>query len=103
MEKPVLIDEIRIKNYKSLRDVTFRPGRFSVLIGPNASGKSNFADAIDFIKEFYTWGLGKAIRIKGGLGKIAFKNQKSYDEKEIHIEGSFFIPLHGNVEFFIGD
>ncbi|MBS1827140.1 MAG: AAA family ATPase [Acidobacteria bacterium] len=44
-----MIQRIRISNYKSLRsaDVTLKP--LSVLVGPNASGKSNFLDAIQLL------------------------------------------------------
>jgi predicted ATPase len=47
------IDQVRIKGYRSLRDLTFRPGRFSVLVGPNNSGKSNIVDALRFLSQLY--------------------------------------------------
>ena len=39
--------EVGIKNFKSLRDVTFKPGDLSVLIGPNGAGKSNICERLD--------------------------------------------------------
>ncbi|MBI4568796.1 MAG: AAA family ATPase [Planctomycetes bacterium] len=41
-----MIERLRIKNFKSLRDVDLRLGRLNLLIGANASGKSNFLDAL---------------------------------------------------------
>lgn len=43
-----MISEIHIENFKSIRDLTFRPGRVTVLIGENGSGKSNILEAIAF-------------------------------------------------------
>ena len=41
-----MIDSIAIDNFKSLRRVDLQLGRLNLLIGANASGKSNFLDAL---------------------------------------------------------
>lgn len=41
-----LIQQIEIKGFKSLADVKLRLGNFNLFIGTNASGKSNFFDAL---------------------------------------------------------
>ncbi len=41
-----MIEQITIKNFKSFRDVTLRLGPLNIFIGANASGKSNFFDAL---------------------------------------------------------
>lgn len=43
------IQELSVHGYRSLRDVTWRPDRLNLLVGPNASGKSNVLRAIDLI------------------------------------------------------
>jgi len=70
------IEEIRIQNYKSLKDVTFRPGGLCVLVGPNASGKSNFVDALDFLAKTYRHGLARAVQMKGGFESIVFRRKR---------------------------
>ncbi len=40
------IEEISIKNFLSLRDISIRLKKLNVLIGPNASGKSNIVKAL---------------------------------------------------------
>lgn len=35
------IESIRIEGYRSLGDLTFTPGSFTTLVGPNNAGKSN--------------------------------------------------------------
>ncbi|NGP52127.1 AAA family ATPase [Thioalkalivibrio sp. XN8] len=67
---------LSIHNYKSLRRIEFEPSRMACLIGANASGKSNFADALDFLSEVATVGLELAIARKGGYENIAFRRQR---------------------------
>ena len=43
-----MFSEIRIQNFKSIQDLTLKPGRVTVLIGENGSGKSNILEAIGF-------------------------------------------------------
>ena len=45
---PEVISEIRIRNFKSIHDLTLKPGRVTVLIGENGSGKSNILEGIGF-------------------------------------------------------
>ena len=42
----IMIDSIRIRNYKSIVDLTLELGRFNVIIGTNGCGKSNILEAI---------------------------------------------------------
>lgn len=44
-----MIERIRIRNYKALRDVAVELGRINVLVGPNDSGKTSFLEAIGAI------------------------------------------------------
>jgi len=43
-----MISEIQIQNFKSICDLTLKPGRVTILIGENGSGKSNILEAIAF-------------------------------------------------------
>jgi len=58
-----MITGIRIKNYKAIKEITevLPLQRFHVLVGPNASGKSTFLDAIDFVKDCLEFGPRKAV------------------------------------------
>ncbi len=42
----LLGEDIRIQNFRCLRDVKFKLGAFTVIVGPNASGKTALADAL---------------------------------------------------------
>ena len=52
-----MIDRIVVENFKSLRRVDLKLGRMNLLIGANASGKSNFLDALRVLQ-----GIGPASR-----------------------------------------
>jgi len=47
----VRVEELWIRNFKSLRDVRLKLGSLNIVVGPNASGKTNLIDALEFIKE----------------------------------------------------
>jgi hypothetical protein len=49
-----MLKRIHIKGYKSLNDVEVRLTPLAVLFGPNASGKSNFLDALQLLSEIAT-------------------------------------------------
>ena len=49
-ERKAFLEKIHIKNYLSLRDVTLPFKPLTVLVGPNASGKSNVLSALDLLK-----------------------------------------------------
>ena len=43
--------EISVHNFRSLRNVSLKPSPLCVLVGPNASGKTNCAEALGFLGE----------------------------------------------------
>lgn len=47
---PCTIKKVRIVNFKSFKDITVPLKQFNVLIGPNASGKTNFIEFFKFLK-----------------------------------------------------
>jgi predicted ATPase len=49
-EQKAFLEKLHIKNYLSLRDVTLPLKPLTVLVGPNASGKSNTLRSLRFLK-----------------------------------------------------
>ena len=70
------LSRLEIQNYKSLRDVVIEPGPLSVFVGANATGKTNFTDAIDFLGDVYRLGLEDAVSRKGGYENICYRNTR---------------------------
>ena len=60
------VSKLTLRNFKSFKEVSvpFRP--FNVVIGPNASGKSNLIQAFQFLKDIFDHGLENAISLQGG-------------------------------------
>jgi len=47
-----MLKRVRIRGYKTLRDVEVKLEPLSMLVGPNAAGKSNFLDALQLLSKF---------------------------------------------------
>jgi len=60
------IKRIQVSNFKSFKELNLELGMFNVLIGANASGKSNFTQIFKFFTNMLTQGLDNAISLEGG-------------------------------------
>jgi predicted ATPase len=65
--KPPFLRRVRIRGYKSIAfcDVTLEP--LTILVGRNASGKSNFLDALAFLRDALEDGPNTALEAHGGI------------------------------------
>jgi predicted ATPase len=61
------IREIAVTNFKSFREFVFEPDNFNIIIGSNASGKSNLIQIFKFIRDIAKYGLNNAISLQGGV------------------------------------
>jgi predicted ATPase len=70
--KMLRFSNIRLKNWKNFAQVDVNLQNRVILVGPNASGKSNFLDAFRFLRDLSSPGGGfqEAIRRRGGVGNI---------------------------------
>jgi predicted ATPase len=81
-----MIKSIHLKNWKSFRDATLYFDPLTILIGTNASGKSNALDAIDFLARMGQGkDLGTCLRsesnsdsFRGGVDWVTTKGEKSF-------------------------
>lgn len=75
-----MITELRLENWKSFGEATLYIDPLSILIGTNASGKSNVLDALQFL-QWLTLGktLADALRTtRGGLSWVTRKNHDKF-------------------------
>ncbi|MFX0097763.1 MAG: AAA family ATPase [Candidatus Hodarchaeota archaeon] len=68
------IKSIEIVNFRSFEKLNVSLENFNVLIGPNASGKSNFIQIFQFLRDITNHGLGNAISIQGDVEYITNVN-----------------------------
>ena len=69
----MFISNIVLKNWRNFTHVDVRLQQRQFIVGPNASGKSNFLDAFRFLRDIAKQkggGLQEAIDKRGGLSKI---------------------------------
>lgn len=57
-----MITGLEILGFRALRYMRLPLDRFHILVGPNASGKSTFFDAINLVRDILNAGLERAIR-----------------------------------------
>jgi predicted ATPase len=64
------VDSVRVRNYKSIGQCNLKLGRLTVLVGRNASGKSNFLDVLRFVADGLQTSLDHAVKSRGGLDTV---------------------------------
>ena len=71
----MLIKQLKIEGFRSLKNVTWEPGELNVLIGPNGIGKSNLIRFLELITVAAKGGLGKYVQSLGGMDAIRWDGQ----------------------------
>ena len=82
--RSIVIRRVSLRNFKSIRrcDVELHP--LSILVGPNASGKSNFLDALRFVKDALDAGDRP-----GALGQVPPRNRTMPRREAVVVELAF--------------
>ena len=66
------IIELEVEGFRSLKHVVWKPGDLNVVIGPNASGKSNLLKVLEMLSASARGGLSKYILREGGMGAVVW-------------------------------
>ncbi len=79
---------IQLRNWKNFQNIDIKVGPRLFLVGPNASGKSNFLDAIRFLRDLVLTGGGlrAACEMRGGVSKIRCLSARSSSRVGIGVE-----------------
>ncbi|OGQ72606.1 MAG: hypothetical protein A2W73_07590 [Deltaproteobacteria bacterium RIFCSPLOWO2_12_55_13] len=64
------IQQVQIRNYKSIAQISVNLELFTVLVGPNGAGKSNFIDALAFVQECLSESIELAFKNRGGIAAV---------------------------------
>jgi predicted ATPase len=73
--RPVpFVRRVRARNFRSIPECDVALGPLTVLLGFNASGKSNFLDILRFTKDALTTSLAAAVASRGGLDAILYRS-----------------------------
>ena len=69
-EKKPFISRVIVKNYKSIARCDVNLGSLRFLVGCNGSGKSNFLDALAFVRDALADDLNHAFNIRQGINQV---------------------------------
>ncbi len=64
------LERIVIRNFRSIGACDVRLGRLSYVVGRNGSGKSNFLDALHFVRDALSGSLERALHERGGIEEV---------------------------------
>ena len=67
------VARLSVDGFRSLRAVTWDPGRLNVMIGPNGAGKSNVLKALECLIASSQGRLGRYVQREGGMGATAWE------------------------------
>ena len=83
-------EKLRLSNWKNFQDVEVTLQNRMFLVGPNASGKSNFLDAFRFLRDLASTrgGLAEAVGRRGGVKTIRSLAARRYSDVAIEVEVS---------------
>jgi predicted ATPase len=91
--KPPFLRRVRIRGYKSIAfcEVELKP--LTILVGRNASGKSNFLDALAFLRDVIDVGAVEAVKRRGGWSAIHCRTcQQASVGIEVEVAFSGWLP-----------
>jgi len=104
-----MIEKVEFRNFKALRDVSLDLERFTVLVGPNASGKTSFLEGLNYLaragseqraKEvFRVWPSPALLTSSGGQGQLSLicLSHLGWIRLGEFSKGSFSFPAHPEV------
>ena len=87
----MIITKIQLTNWKNFSEVNAVCGKRVFLIGPNASGKSNFLDALRFLRDIAQDGLYKAVEMRGGMKAVRYlcTRKPSHVKVAVQVDGTW--------------
>ncbi len=83
----VFIQRVVLKQYKSIKHCDVRLGLLTILVGANGAGKSNFVDALCFVRDLRE-SLDFAFRDRSGI--LAKSGVGPADIRPILVSGSTY-------------
>ena len=82
-----MIHAVRFRNFKALRDVEIELDRFTVLVGPNASGKTSVLEGLHHLSRLAATDPRHVLVGRAGLGVVASRGAEGVFE--LSLSGTF--------------
>lgn len=71
-----MIEQVVIRNYKSIRELSLKLNKINIFIGSNGVGKTNFISFFELVSKLYYQRLGSYTLEKGGIDNILYFGRK---------------------------
>lgn len=99
----MIIKRIKLSNFKSFNKLDVVLDDYNVLIGANASGKSNFVEIFRFLRDIANFGLENAIGNQNGIEYLRNINIRSAKPLSFEVlTGGIFTATHEAKDKVIG-
>ncbi len=83
------ITRLKLENFKSFKNLDVQLGNFNVIVGANASGKSNFTHVFKFLQDIEKEdNLNNALLINGGLESLRNLNAAAQEGFAVAVESN---------------
>jgi predicted ATPase len=82
-----MIHSVRFRNFKGLRDVSLNLDPFTVLVGPNASGKTSVLEGIHYLTKLASVDAARVFQGRANVGIIASRGARG--TFELGLRGEF--------------
>lgn len=81
------ITSLTLRNWRTFKNLDVTIGDRLIVVGPNASGKSNLLDSIRFLRDLSRGGGGlqSAVRNRGGLSRVRCLFARNYNKGHVEI------------------
>ena len=86
MRDPKFLTRIAIQDYRSIGECDVEPRQFTILVGRNGAGKSNFLDALRLVADSIHTTLRQALYTRGGLGEITRGKERGPKQFAIRLD-----------------
>ncbi len=97
---PPSIQQVQVRNYKSIGRAVVDLEPFTVLVGKNGAGKSNFLDCLAFVQEAVSQSLDYALSRRGGIGAVRRRPHRA-DAPHLAIRVLADLGDHGAADYEI--
>ncbi|MFJ4863718.1 AAA family ATPase [Streptomyces sp. NPDC088748] len=79
---------LTVRNFRTLTDTKLPLGPLTVMVGPNAAGKSNILHSLEFLGDVARQGIESALDARGGFDVLAFRGgRRPVSRISIGLEG----------------
>jgi predicted ATPase len=85
----MFIERLRVTNFRSFRELDLKLPPLSVLVGANASGKTNFVQLFRFLRDVANEGFESAIALQGGVELVRNLRLGTSEPLTVEVEGKF--------------